>query len=680
MKYLPRRYNIAILILFIAIGCFLYISPWAEAAYPNDASPLGTNLEGVANESAEQPFIDIFKTSGSWITSAGAGCGTATHEEAMLDLDTNGWLKSMTPTGGQSGTYTCVVILLERQAGALNYPAGRYIVTYDGEGTVVYGFDAVKNQALSTSGRDVLDVATPSANGIAIAITATDPSHTDNYIRNIKVFDADHESLLSDGEIFNPDFLSKTENFRALRFMDWMKTNNSTQSSWAGRPVQSLRTYGLLGVPAEVMVELANQLHADPWFNMPHTATDDYITEFATLAHEQLGTDSVQKVYVEYSNEVWNSRFSQYTYAETQGIALWPSASSADAIANYYGTRSSEMCDLWKSAWGQDASRVICVMSGPASSPTVNQTILDCPLSTEAPCYSNADALAIAPYFAVSNGVVAQWSGESDGGVTQIFEALTTGNSIGSGVTAGGILLENYTNTMLPNKAVADARGLDFLAYEGGQDFNSGGDSTLQTLYAEVNRDSRMNTAYTTYLNYWKQASGSLFMHYTDTGSYVSWNPGTNGSLESITQTSSPKYDALQSFISNNDCWWVDCLRDIIIEEAQVSDSSILGIISATINSIISKKPEVIDVSATATDTSITITWKTDRAANSIVRYGLNKNLRKKRTEIRRESKHQMILRNLTPDTRYFFRVSSQTSAGRSDRSRIHSVRTSSAH
>jgi hypothetical protein len=28
------------------------------------------------------------------------------------------------------------------------------------------------------------------------------------------------------------------------------------------------------GVPVEVMVQLANQLRADPWFNMPHQATE----------------------------------------------------------------------------------------------------------------------------------------------------------------------------------------------------------------------------------------------------------------------------------------------------------------------------------------------------------------------------------------------------------------------
>jgi len=42
----------------------------------------------------------------------------------------------------------------------------------------------------------------------------------------------------------------------------------------------------------------------------------------ATLVHGLLG--STQKVYVEYSNEVWNGSFSQYNYAVAQGKALWP--------------------------------------------------------------------------------------------------------------------------------------------------------------------------------------------------------------------------------------------------------------------------------------------------------------------------------------------------------------------
>lgn len=56
------------------------------------------------------------------------------------------------------------------------------------------------------------------------------------------------------------------------------------------------------GVPVEVMVGLANRVGAAPWFNMPHTATDDYTTKFAELVRDTLRPDVA--VYVEFSNEV----------------------------------------------------------------------------------------------------------------------------------------------------------------------------------------------------------------------------------------------------------------------------------------------------------------------------------------------------------------------------------------
>lgn len=57
---------------------------------------------------------------------------------------------------------------------------------------------------------------------------------------------------------------------------------------------------------------LANRVQQEPWFNMPHLATDDYITQFATLVRDNLASNL--NVYVEFSNEVWNPMFEQHDY------------------------------------------------------------------------------------------------------------------------------------------------------------------------------------------------------------------------------------------------------------------------------------------------------------------------------------------------------------------------------
>ena len=199
------------------------------------------------------------------------------------------------------------------------------MVRYQGQGTITYAFDAVKVASLSTPGRDVINVATPSQAGIYLTITSTDPNHTGNYIRNIQIVKAEQESALIAGQVFNPYFLNVMRNFRVLRFMDWFNTNGSTLSSWSNRPLPTQATWASnAGVPYEVAVQLANALSADPWINIPIMADDNYITQLATLVHKQLGT--TQKAYVELSNEVWNSGFPQNAYANAQGKAMWPGA------------------------------------------------------------------------------------------------------------------------------------------------------------------------------------------------------------------------------------------------------------------------------------------------------------------------------------------------------------------
>ena len=63
--------------------------------------------------------------------------------------------------------------------------------------------------------------------------------------------------------------------------------------------------------PLESIVELANEAHKDLWVQVPAMATNDYVTQLAQLIHQRL--DPALKVYVEYSNEDWNSSWQEYS-------------------------------------------------------------------------------------------------------------------------------------------------------------------------------------------------------------------------------------------------------------------------------------------------------------------------------------------------------------------------------
>lgn len=364
-------------------------------------SPLGTNLNTFRDYSSEWATADAFKQSRPWLTQC-MDCRPLTFwdsgEQALLDLDEHGWVRSL-PAPADSPTFTSVGTTMFTGIDG-HYPGGRYTVLYDGRGTLAYGRDAVRIDAESAPGRDVVQV-TPTGGGIWLRILATDPDRSGDYLRNIRVLPPGLETTT---ETFHPLFLERTAKYRSLRFMQWMDVNGSTLARWSDRPrMDDARWMNPgRGVPIEVTVALANRLHAEAWYSIPHQADDDFVQRFAEMVRDTLAPGL--KVWVEYSNEVWNGSFGydQSRYAQAQGRAMWPESPASDfqKQMNWYGLRSAQVCDIWKAAFGADSGRVVCVISGQAANAWVARQALDCPLWTEgAPCSAHGvGAVAIAPY------------------------------------------------------------------------------------------------------------------------------------------------------------------------------------------------------------------------------------------------------------------------------------------
>jgi hypothetical protein len=580
--YLRRVFSIRAIEL-ISVG--LLILPLLNGARAatafNARSAMGINLAAVNYFANEQPFINAFLESQQWITHSNAAWDT--DEEQYISLDANGWPITLTGVNEPSPQKfnSLGVIFLQNMPSTPNgvYPGGQYVVLYDGQGILTYGFDATL--VSRSPGRDVINVV-PSNNGIDLRIVATDPNHTGNYLRNIRFVTATNEAAAKAGQLFNPAFLKLIQNFRALRFMDWFQTNGSTLSSWSDRPIPSYAFFGTpKGVPLEIALQLANAVSADAWMNVPVKADDNYITQMATLVHNQLGKN--QKIYVELSNEVWNSSFSQYSYAVSRGHALWPAQPSGDGGFEYnrewFGMRTAQMCDIWKSVWGSDP-RLVCVLGAQAARSFSATEALKCPYWTRgAPCSGHAiNAVAIAPY--MGDALPSAWTSQADGGLTNLFQSLYSQNDPAGDdgsyfahllrrwsrpatmIPAGGFIAQDaawekdFIEILAPYK-------LPLLAYEGGQNFANGSTDALNTLYMAANRDPRMGQAYTRYFQEWKTNGGQLFIYFNDVGvesKYGSW-----GALESIMQTttplksSPPKWQAIQNFISGTPCWWPGC-------------------------------------------------------------------------------------------------------------------------
>jgi hypothetical protein len=550
------------------------------ATSENSRSPLGLNLMNVNYYNPEQPFLNIFKTTGvskstpnEWFTHSTTTFDT--KEGSYLQLDADGYPTTLVSTH-QPQQFTSVGVLLARGLPKSNagagppYRAGRYVVLYDGKGTLTYEGDA--SLVSSSAGRDVINVATPTGGGgIMLNITSTDPSHDGNYIRNIRVVYAPEESLLAAGNVFRPGFLTLLQNFRALRFLQWLNIDESgggQLSSWASRPQLTDAGWGSShGVPLEVAIQLCNATGADCWLNVPHEANNDYITQMATLVHGALATS--QKVYIEFSNEVWNGAYPQYAYAERQGRAMWPNA-GAPAFAynrSWYGMRVAQMCDIWKSVWGSDYSRVHCTLNAQSANTDTATMSLQCPLWTgsgNAPCSAhNITDVGISVYFALFQAPVS-WTSLPDGGLDNIFQEINQGGLI-AGDYPGGSMAVMASWEAAYHAALAPYK-FGMVAYEGGQSLVSN-NPALVNLYAKANRDPRMAAAYTKALTDWKANGGTLYTVYADIygpGPYGEW-----GALESFMDTvtpltsAPPKWQAIQNFISTNNCWWASCAGTI---------------------------------------------------------------------------------------------------------------------
>lgn len=501
--------------------------------YPNMDAPVGVNLELISDWMRTWVFTDIMKTSRTWISQPADY--SQWDDGRTVDTDEFGWVRSLDP--GQVATS----LILTEQLG--NRDPARYVLLYEGEGSIdISRFDAT--EVSSEPGRIVFDHA-PTAGGLTtITITATNPA---DYIRNIRVVPLEDEATYA-AQLFTPEFLASLEPFGVLRFHDWQSTTDNPVVHWGERVTPQHRSQmHAHGACVEYMVQLCNTVGADPWFCMPHRADDDYITQFATYVRDNL--DPGLRVYLEYSNEVWNGIFAQSWYAREQGLALGLSADEWEAQHRFYSRRAVEVFQLWDAVFN-DPERIVNVLSGWAAMPEYNAAVLD-----YEDAYTHADALAVAPYYGYEMGtpehaatVLAMSNAEVLAELDAYSEVVHNGGwDRWSGETLPGSTIEN--------RAIADARGLGLITYEGGQHLAGNGgaewNEDLTAKFISVNREPGMRQVYFDDYQRWHTANpGGLYVIYNHIGNYTMW--GSWGLKETQMQatTEAPKWLGLMDYIS----------------------------------------------------------------------------------------------------------------------------------
>ncbi len=541
----------------------------ANAQYsPNPR--LGSNVGSLDKMTSSIPFTDIFKSSTGWYTSCefdwqqnrgvDPGCTRQnafnTREQKLLDLDANGWVRSL-PLPNQAPIFTSVTSSWNLPD---SFPTGRYVVLYDGQGVLKLTGDlkVVSNH----QGRMVFDLNSPKRN-LRLNISRVNPA---NYLRNLKIVPIENEANYQT-QIFNKHYIARMQPLHALRFMPWSNPRGNDVEEWNGRvPVDYAHYTGPRGVPAERMIDLANATNTAPWISVPYKASDDYMRQYARMVKHRLRRN--QKVYLEYSNEMWNVIFPGTTYAARKADKLWhfpykeknPYQRRVSMAANWYAKRTVEMCQIWKKEFGNEAGRVVCILSSQSSAPWAGKETLDCPLWKEANgCGRYVDAYAIGPYFGdyiarkEHRETVKRWLRDPDGGMNRLFTEIEQGGQLDKD-TGGGAIALTMNQYVRKNVALAAKYGLPLMAYEAGQHLirfdppHTVTEPDVLNLFMMAQKHPRMRNAYIRYLQAWnRETRGGLMMHYYGIGQPSPKN--FFSMLDHARQPSTPKYQALMDYL-----------------------------------------------------------------------------------------------------------------------------------
>jgi hypothetical protein len=507
----------------------------AAAHPPGSRPPLGVNLGVVSDWDPGQPFADAMKSARHF------GSVSAPYDE-VAKVDAQGW-----PTGDAG-----VVVMV-----GVPHMGGTYRLSFTGRARVAMVAASDRQTRVerlthdARTRRTTADVVVgPAEQNLFLSFTGQAGG-----VKEVSLMRPGHAAT----ETFSQPFLARLGKFGVVRFMDFTQANGNPQVDWQDRSrpgdaTQARRPDGAsAGAAWEYVVLLANQAGKDIWINVPHQASDDYVRKLAQLL--RYGSDGVTpypsaqarpvhpplapglKVYVEWSNELWNGGFSQSTWLGQRADAavaagdpdlLWDGNSSHSTIMfRLVGRRSMQISDLFREVFGdrEMMTRIRPVL--PAQ--LANAGTLSEPLAYLAARHGGAAkylyAVTGAAYVTVFNDDAGNRAGLT---VDSIFSEMTSYAEV------------NAHAWMKTFARLGRDHGLRLLAYEGGQHLTGKG-SAAAKLAAQV--DPRMKEVLL--LNYanWYGSGGELFVYYNLCSG---WNGhGAWGLSADINSEAGPKWAAI---------------------------------------------------------------------------------------------------------------------------------------
>ena len=483
---------------------------------------VGMNLENVVDWSPAWTFTDAFQASRPWIVQA---VNTATGEMTWdvgdthpLALDATGNPTSLATwknTAGQTIRQMAGTLMFRDTGSA--YAAGVYRAEWDGTGVVTFGFDAqVIASGTTADGRHYADLqVTPTQSGIYLRIDETSPSDP---VRGIHVWMPDWQGQHFAGQRwqpgaafspFHPLFLDRLKPFGTLRFMGMQETNTSDIRSWADRRDAADIRQGsgsggtasepiVNGMSVEYMVQLANDLDADAWFNMPHMADDTFVRNFAIYVRDHL--EPGRKAYVEWSNEIWNFGWG---FEASQWVVDQAKLPANAGLDNWQvaGREAKRDLDIWTDVFAGQTGRLVRVAAGWAAVDWVTNRVVEA-------MAGSFDAIAIAPYITITDEQRATYTA-----ATTVDKVLADARA---DIATSLQWVGNHAQLARDWQARL-GRPIQLVAYEGGPHLDGRGAPYQNAFYAATN-DPRMGDIYREYLRGLDAAGLNLYNDFQFTG------------------------------------------------------------------------------------------------------------------------------------------------------------------
>jgi hypothetical protein len=530
---------------------------------------LGINIGGPLDYDEDRLYADVIRASRDFKK------GPNARSEVLAPVDSEGWPLSdfsfyvWAGIDHMDGTYA---LSFKGQAN-VSRNGGRMSVSYD-PGT-----------NMSTGTIHFID---SSSSSLALGFTntkRTKSSPTGSGVTSIKLMrplTPGSSKNYPASRLFTNPIKALISKFSVIRFMDYLSTNGNIQTHWSDRPLPSWasfnrnpgKAYGWQGIggPWEHVILLSNETGKDAWINIPVLADDDYVLNVARMF--AYGSDGVHpytsprkdpvypplnpklKVYVEYSNELWNSAgpFTQFhdnckaasnELVSTSGKSplnwdeIWKGAAySRDSNDNW----DWKMCSRHTTKRSVEISNIFRSVFGDAAMITRIRPVLMSQLGYAGGTLFNETKMMLDYYDNMAGDFVANpqppkyyFYGAGGSGYYSPSPKVSTLDAFFGDARMNP---SGFEHDLRDDAYLVAAMGLKRVAYEGGPDLGRRGGSRDSISQQAIN-DKRMTTAMVNMHNAWSNNGGDLFVYYVSTGGYE-W-----GFTSDVYNLATPKLQAI---------------------------------------------------------------------------------------------------------------------------------------